>query len=93
MVSHRQPEEATKILLAQMVRQAVALQGMSQRVASELIGIDQPKISSLMQGRLTGFSVGRLIRFLTDLGHDVEITVKARPRNRSQGRIRVLGDM
>jgi predicted XRE-type DNA-binding protein len=91
MVSHREPEEETKIELAELVRLTIARQGLSQRVAGELIGIDQPKVSSLMQGRLTGFSVGRLIRFLTTLGQDVEITVKPKPRNRGHGRIRVQG--
>jgi predicted XRE-type DNA-binding protein len=88
MVSHREPEEDTKIELAEFVRQAIAREGLSQRLAGERMGIDQPKVSALMQGRLTGFSVGRLIRFLTTLGQDIDITVKLKPRNRGQGRIR-----
>ena len=32
------------------------------------------------------------MRLLTMLGQDVEITVKAKPRNRVQGRIRVIVD-
>jgi hypothetical protein len=31
------------------------------------------------------------MRLLTTLGQDVEITVKAEPRNRPRGRIRVIG--
>lgn len=92
MVSHREPEEETKIQLAELVRRAIARERLSQRAAGELMGIDQPKVSALMQGRLTGFSVGRLVRFLTTLGHDVDITVKPKPRNRSYGRIRVQGE-
>jgi|KBSMisStaDraftv2_1062788.scaffolds.fasta_scaffold167773_3 predicted XRE-type DNA-binding protein len=90
--SHREPEEETKIELAEMVRRAIAREGLSQRSAGIRMGIDQPKVSSLMQGRLVGFSVGRLIRFLTTLGHDIDITIKLKPRNRAQGRIRVQGD-
>jgi hypothetical protein len=30
-----------------------------------------------------------LMRLLTALGHDIEITIKAKPRNRALGRIRI----
>jgi predicted XRE-type DNA-binding protein len=33
-----------------------------------LIGIDQPKVSALLNGRLASFSAGRLMRLLTALG-------------------------
>jgi hypothetical protein len=52
--------------------------------------IDQPKVSALLNGRLANFSSERLMRLLTTLGQDVEITVKAKPRNRAHGRIRVI---
>jgi hypothetical protein len=32
------------------------------------------------------------MRLLTVLGQDVEITVRTKPRNRAQGRIRVVGE-
>lgn len=40
-----------------------------------------------MRGRLAGFSLDRLVRFLVRLGNDVEIVVK--PRARAAGRARV----
>jgi len=49
----------------------------------------QPKVSALRNGRLTGFSVERLIRFLNALDRDVEIVVNARPRSRGRGRLLV----
>ena len=52
-------------------------------------GIDQPKISALKQGRLSGFSIERLMRLLLALGRDIEITVKVKPRSRSAARLRV----
>ena len=54
------------------------------------MGIDQPKVSALLNGRLANFSSERLMRLLTGLGQDVEITVKPKPRNRARGRIRVV---
>jgi len=54
------------------------------------MGIDQPKVSALLKGRLANFSSDRLMRLLTALGEGVEIAIKAKPRNRARGRIRVL---
>ncbi len=53
------------------------------------MGIDQPKVSALVNGRTANFSSGRLMQLLAALGQDVDITVKAKPRNRAQGRVRV----
>jgi len=39
------------------------------------MGIDQPKVSALLNGRLANFSSERLMRLLTALGHDVDIIV------------------
>jgi len=54
------------------------------------MGIDQPKVSALLNGRLANFSSGRLMRLLTTLGQDVEIVIKAKPRRRQRGRVRVV---
>ena len=54
------------------------------------MGIDQPKVSALLNGRLANFSSGRLMRLLTTLGQDVEIVIKAKPRRRERGRVRVV---
>jgi hypothetical protein len=37
--------------------------------------------------KLDGFSVERLMRFLTTLDQDVEIAIEAKPRSRTAGRI------
>ncbi len=60
--------------------------------AAKVMGIDQPKVSALLNGRLANFSSERLMRLLTALGHDVEIKIKANPRRRGHGRIRVIGE-
>ncbi len=41
------------------------------------------KVSALLNYKLEGFSVERLMNFLVRLGHDVEIVVKNRPRSRA----------
>jgi predicted XRE-type DNA-binding protein len=85
-------EELTKAQLASHIRQVIKRQRLTQVAAAALMGIDQPKVSALLNGRLANFSSERLMRLLTALGQDVEITVRAKPRNRAHGRILVLGD-
>ena len=83
-------EELTKAQLASHIRQVIKRRRLTQVAAASLMGVDQPKVSALLNGRLANFSSDRLMRLLTALGQDVEITVKAKPRNRSHGRIRVV---
>jgi predicted XRE-type DNA-binding protein len=78
-----------KAELAAKIIAEVQRRRMTQVQAAAVLGIDQPKISALKQGKLSGFSIERLVRFLLLLGRDVEITVKARPRSRSTARLRV----
>ncbi|MCZ6591603.1 MAG: helix-turn-helix transcriptional regulator [Alphaproteobacteria bacterium] len=60
-----------------------------QAEVARRLGIPQPKISALMNYRLGGFSAGKLMRFLTALGRDVEIRIKKKPSSRDEGKIRV----
>jgi predicted XRE-type DNA-binding protein len=50
-----------------------------QTKAARLLGISQPKISALSNYRLEGFSVERLMHFLTALDQDVEIVIRTKP--------------
>jgi predicted XRE-type DNA-binding protein len=83
-------EELTKAQLASHIRQIIKRRRLTQVAAASRMGIDQPKVSALLNGRLANFSSERLMRLLTTLGQDVDITVKAKPRNRAHGRIRVV---
>jgi predicted XRE-type DNA-binding protein len=86
-------EELTKAQLASHIRQILERRRITQVAAARLMGIAQPKVSAILNGRLTNFSSERLMRLLTTLGQDVEITIKAKPRNRSHGRISVLTEV
>lgn len=83
-------EELAKAKLASHIRQAIKRRRLTQTAAADLIGIDQPKISALINGRLAGFSSERLMRCLTALGQDVDIIVRTPPRSRARGRLRVV---
>ena len=78
-----------KAELAAKIIAEVQRRQMTQVQAAEVLGIDQPKISALKQGKLSGFSIERLVRFLLRLGRDVEITVKEKSKSRSMARLRV----
>jgi predicted XRE-type DNA-binding protein len=83
----------TKAPLASHIRQVMKRQRLTQVAAAALMGIDQPKVSALLRGRLANVSSGRLMRLLTALGHEeVDITFRTKPRNRAHGRIRVIAE-
>jgi predicted XRE-type DNA-binding protein len=78
-----------KAELAAKIIAEIERRRLTQSRAAEVLGIDQPKISALKQGRLSAFSIERLMRFLLLLGRDVEILVKEKPRSRPAARLRV----
>jgi predicted XRE-type DNA-binding protein len=82
-------EKQTKARLAVAINQIVAAQELSQAVAARRLKINQPKISALANYRLEGFSVERLMHFLTALDRDVEIVIRPKPRSRKGARILV----
>jgi predicted XRE-type DNA-binding protein len=81
-------ELLVKAELARGLSSIITTQQMTQAEAAEVLGIDQPKISALINGKLAGFSTARLFRFLNALGRDVEIVVK--PKSYSQAQTRVV---
>ena len=85
------PEERlAKAALAVRIAGAIRSRRLTQAHAARILNIDQPKISRLLRGQLSGFSTERLMRFLTLLGRDIEIVIKPAPRARRQGRLRVV---
>jgi predicted XRE-type DNA-binding protein len=74
------PELAlAKARLVQCVRELIADRKLTQVKAAELLGLDQPKVSALLRGRVAGYTIDRLFRFLNALGQRVEITVRPAP--------------
>jgi len=83
-------EELAKAQLAIHIRYAIAQRRLTQAQAAQRLGLDEPKVSALINGRLAGFSSNRLLRCLTALGQDVEIVVRRVSRGRDRGHIRVV---
>lgn len=65
-----------KAKLVQRIRELLAERKLTQAKAADLLRIDQPKVSALVRGRVEGYTIDRLIRFLNALGQRVEITVR-----------------
>jgi predicted XRE-type DNA-binding protein len=80
-------ERQTKVRLAFAINQIVEKRSLTQTAAAQLLGITQPKISALSNYRLEGFSVERLMHFLTALDQDVEIVIRNKPGSRRGARI------
>lgn len=83
-------EALTKARLAQRITELLEKQRLTQIQAAKLLGIDQPKVSKLLRGRLREFSTDRLLRFLNALDQDVEIVIKRKPRSKRQARVSVI---
>jgi predicted XRE-type DNA-binding protein len=81
-------ELLAKAELARMIRGLIEQRSLTQTDAARLLGTTQPKVSDLFRGRLEGFSMERLYRFLNALGQDVQIVVRPKPRSREYATIR-----
>ena len=85
-------ERSTELILKGSLRQALqeTIRGRDwKRIeAATHLGINQAKVSKLLAGQMAGFSVERLVHFLSLLGQDVNVTVKQAPQGQRYGRVR-----
>jgi predicted XRE-type DNA-binding protein len=87
------PDAADLLLKAELARRIGSIlrhRHLTQIEAAAVLGIDQPKISALLRGRLSGFSTERLLRFLLTLGRDITIVVKKKPSTRTHASLQVV---
>jgi predicted XRE-type DNA-binding protein len=84
-LGHPNPEEhQTKARLVGHIADIMEERQMTQAQAAQAFGIDQPKVSALLNGRFRGFSVYRLLAFIAALGRDVTIITKKSRRGSSR---------
>jgi predicted XRE-type DNA-binding protein len=81
----------TKVRLAAAINGIIGRLDRTQADAANQLGISQPKVSALLNYKLEGFSVERLMHFLTALDQDLEIVIREKPRSRRVGKIVVTG--
>ena len=83
------PDAETHLLKAELVTRiqgVITAQSLTQTAAAKRMGLGQPDVSRLLNGQFRDVSVERLMRLLTRLGCDVDITVRSHgkttaPRN------------
>ncbi len=83
-------ETLAKAEVASRICDIIAERKLNQTAAAKLLGVDQPKVSALMRGKLDGFSSDRLFRFLNALDRDVEIVIKPKRQEADHGRVRIV---
>jgi len=86
------PEESqAKADLSRQIHQIIKNRKLTQKKAAEIMGIDQPKVSDLVRGKLSKYTLDRLIRFLRLLGRDIEIRVKRHTKRSESSSLLVIG--
>jgi predicted XRE-type DNA-binding protein len=84
------PDECEKLKIdpARAIATTLKRRDLAQVEAAKIIGVDESKVSAVIRGRVTGYSVDRLVRYLIALGNDVDVQISGRGGNRA-GRIKV----
>lgn len=82
-------EKQTKVQLAVAINQIIQGRKLLQTAAARRLKVSQPKVSALSNYQLEGFSVERLMNFVTALDRDVDIVIRRMPKPRKSGRIAV----
>lgn len=86
------PQEAqAKADLARQIHQIITDRKLTQKQAAEILGIDQPKVSEIVRGKLSKYTLDRLIRYLRLLGRDIEIRVREHRKNSKTTSLLVIG--
>lgn len=79
-----------KAKLAILISSAIKRNKLTQKKAAEMIGVDQPKISAIIRGQLSGFTIDRLFCFLIALGMDIIIEAKPHISRSTPAHIQVI---
>lgn len=83
-------ERLLKAKLATKIAQLIEKKGWTQAQTAQRTALDQPKVSRLLRGQLSGFSADRLFAVLNRLGHSVEVRISAKERAPENAHTRVM---
>ena len=73
-----------------LIAEIIKKRGLTQKQAAKLLGIPQSKVSCLVNGKLSMFSLDHLFQLMNALGNDVEIIVKPKTKAEKQAKTHVL---
>lgn len=82
-------EMLTKAHLTHQIYKIVSKRGLKQKEAADILGLKQPDVSALMNGKFLDFSVDRLLQLLVRLNQEVEIVIRPAPKGKESAGIQV----
>jgi len=68
-------DELAKVKLVSIINDIIEQRGLTPNQAEVILGVNQPKLSDLHNGRLKIFSIEQLFSFLEKLDQHIEITI------------------
>jgi predicted XRE-type DNA-binding protein len=83
-------EMRVKATLAAKIGEIIKHRHLTQMQAAEILGMPQPKVSSMLRGQFRGISETKMLECMNRLGRDVEIVVRKPSRARVTGRTSVV---
>jgi predicted XRE-type DNA-binding protein len=63
--------------LMTICRERIAAENWTQKEAAEILGVTQPRVSDLMRGRISVFSIDALVGFIGKLGGRLDLSYSA----------------
>jgi len=83
-------EMIVKAQLATKIGEIVKSRKWTQQQAAEVLGITQPKLSKMLNGKFRGISEAKMFDCLARLGRDVRIVIGPAQRSTPTGRVAVV---
>jgi predicted XRE-type DNA-binding protein len=72
----RPGELVAKSRLMMLIVEEIHKRGITQSAAGEILGLDQPNVSALMNEKISRFSLEKLMQYASRLGFSVSIQVE-----------------
>jgi len=83
-------ERQAKALLSDAIEEAIKHRRLTQTQAAVILRVDQSKVSKIVRGRVSHYSLDRLIRFLNALDRDVDIVIRPKAKSRKKAALKVI---
>ncbi|MDP3621671.1 MAG: helix-turn-helix transcriptional regulator [Polynucleobacter sp.] len=83
-------EMMVKAGLAEKIGEIIKNRRLTQMEAALILGMSQPKLSSMLRGQFHGISETKMLQCLNKLGRDIQIVVRKANRDQRIGRTSVV---
>lgn len=83
-------EMMVKAGLAEKIGEIIKNRRLTQMEAALILGMSQPRLSSMLRGQFHGISETKMLQCLNKLGRDIQIVVRKANRDQRIGRTSVV---